>query len=297
MSNKAFFLLMRGFGMFLREFRVNLLSLVTLTTLIFVYHVICAAGTGAAGFLTHIAQVNTVRAYLAPGAAGTEEILAELSSIEGVAGVKYYSPKDAKEFVIANAPNIAGMKSFAEDFFPAFAELVPAEGSGRDVFEKIEAAAAGVRGVDSVSYGKEYMSRFMMISRGSWIFMTVISGLFAAAVSFTVYNTVKLSLYKFREEIKLYSLVGGTRPFISVPYVFSSLLQAVAAYSAATAVFTVVFNVFNGRVLHPAGINIFYLQSVVYFAAAFVFTCLIAVAAAMTGVVSFLKRVSSVNED
>lgn len=297
LSSKAFFLLMRGLGMFLREFRVNFLSLITLATLIFVYHLICTVGTGTASFLSHIAQVNTIRAYLVSGTVNTEKILKDISDIAENAEIKYYSPKDAKEFVIKNAPNIAGMKSFADEFFPAFIEITPQKGSGENVYEKIESAASKIKGVDSVSYGKEFMSRFVMISRASWAFMFVISVLFAVAVSFTIYNTVKLSMYKFKDEIRLTSLVGGTRPFISMPYVFSSVLQAVAAYSSATAIFIIVFNIFNNNVLYQVGINIFKTQSTFYFMAAFIFTCLITVAAAMAGVVSFFKKVSSVNED
>ena len=224
MSNKVFFLLMRGFGMFLREFKVSVLSLITLCALMFVYHIICTVGVGTAGFLAHIAQVTTIRAYLSDNVKEPEKITSQLAAIEGVIGTKYYSPKDAKAFVIENAPNIAGMQSFAEEFFPAFVELTPVESSNENLLEQIEKDALKITGVDVVSYGKEFMSRFIMVSRGSWLFIMAISCLFAFAAAFTVFNTVKLSLYKFKEEIKLYSLVGGTRPFISVPYIFSSFL-------------------------------------------------------------------------
>ena len=297
MSNKVFFLLMRGLGMFLREFKVNLLSLITLCALIFVYHVICTAGVGTAGFLAHIAQVSTVRAYLVADIKEPEKIVTALSSIDGVVSTKYYSPKDSKEFVIANAPNIAGMESFADDFFPAFVELTPLDSSDDKLLDSIESAALKVSGVDVVSYGKEFMSRFIMVSRGSWIFILVISGLFAVAAGFTVFNTVKLSLYKFKEEIKLYSLVGGTRPFISVPYIFSSFLQVSVAFIVSSVLFSIFFNIFNSGVLQKVGINIFYMPDLIYFIAAFVVVSIIGVLAAVAGVVSFLKRVSSVNED
>lgn len=297
MSNKVFFLLMRGFGMFLREFKVSVLSLITLCALMFVYHIICTVGVGTAGFLAHIAQVTTIRAYLSDNVKEPEKVTSQLAAIEGVIGTKYYSPKDAKAFVIENAPNIAGMQSFAEEFFPAFVELTPVESSNENLLEQIEKDALKITGVDVVSYGKEFMSRFIMVSRGSWLFIMAISCLFAVAAAFTVFNTVKLSLYKFKEEIKLYSLVGGTRPFISVPYIFSSFLQVAVAYIISSVVFIVFFNIFNGKVLQSVGINIFYLPDVIYFVAVFLGVCLVSVLAAFVGVVSFLQRVSSVNED
>ncbi len=297
MNNKSFFLLMRGFGMFLREFKINLFSLLTLCTLIFVYHIICTTGTGLAGFLAHIAQVTTVRAYLDHDTKDYENIVKNLEKIENVSSVKFYSSKDAKEFVIENAPNIAGMKSFADDFFPSFVELMPNNPSDEEVLKDIEKKASEVDGVDVVSYGKEFMTRFLVVSRGGWIFMIVVSGLFSIAVAFTIFNTVKLSLYKFREEIKLYSLVGATRPFISVPYIFSSLLQIVLAYIISSILFIFVFNIFNSHILQNVGINIFYLPNAIYFIVVFFCISFISVLSAAIGVVSFLKQVSSVNED
>lgn len=297
MNNKPFFLLMRGLGMFLREFKINLFSLITLCTLILVYHIVCTTGTGLAGFLAHIAQVTTVRAYLHQDVQNIDIILEDLKKIENVTSVKYYSPKDAKEFVISNAPNIAGMSSFADDFFPAFMELVPSNSSDESILVKIEEEASKVKGVDVVSYGKEFMTRFIVVSKGGWIFMVVVSGLFSIAVAFTIFNTVKLSMYKYREEIKLYSLVGATRPFISVPYMFASLMQIILAYFLSSIIFIMVFDLFNAKVLQNIGVNIFYLPNFIYFFIVFLIICFIAVLSAAIGIISFLKQVSSVNED
>ena len=181
MSSKLTYLFMRGVIRFFVILRSNFLSFLTLTTVIFMYHVFWVAGSGTAGFLNHLSQANTIRVYLANNNdIIAEQILSSIKVLDNVTSAKYYSQKDAKAFAVANAPK-----------------------------------AGHIKGVDEVSYGKEYMIKFKAIGRGAWLFITAMSVLFALSAVFVVYNTIKLSLYKYKEEIKLYSLVGATRPFIS----------------------------------------------------------------------------------
>ena len=222
MSSKLTYLFMRGVIRFFVILRSNFLSFLTLTTVIFMYHVFWVAGSGTAGFLNHLSQANTIRVYLANNNdIIAEQILSSIKVLDNVTSAKYYSQKDAKAFAVANAPKAATLESFAEEFFPSFIEIYPSD-TLEETLDKIVTEAGHIKGVDEVSYGKEYMIKFKAIGRGAWLFITAMSVLFALSAVFVVYNTIKLSLYKYKEEIKLYSLVGATRPFISVPYLFGS---------------------------------------------------------------------------
>ncbi len=297
MSSKLTYLFMRGVIRFFVILRSNFLSFLTLTTVIFMYHVFWVAGSGTAGFLNHLSQANTIRVYLANNNdIIAEQILSSIKVLDNVTSAKYYSQKDAKAFAVANAPKAATLESFAEEFFPSFIEIYPSD-TLEETLDKIVTEAGHLKGVDEVSYGKEYMIKFKAIGRGAWIFITAMSVLFALSAVFVVYNTINLSLYKYKEEIKLYSLVGATRPFISVPYLFGSFFLSLFAYLCSLIIFAAVFIPFNSRILIQAGINIYDVPDIKYFILSCIIVCIIGVISARASVISFLKQVSSINED
>ncbi len=296
MSSKLTYLFMRGVIRFFVILRSNFLSFLTLTTVIFMYHVFWVAGSGTAGFLNHLSQANTIRVYLANNNdIIAEQILSSIKVLDNVTSAKYYSQKDAKAFAVANAPKAATLESFAEEFFPSFIEIYPSD-TLEETLDKIVTEAGHIKGVDEVSYGKEYMIKFKAIGRGAWLFITAMSVLFALSAVFVVYNTIKLSLYKYKE-IKLYSLVGATRPFISVPYLFGSFFLSLFAYLCSLIIFAAVFIPFNSRILIQAGINIYDVPDIKYFILSCIIVCIIGVISARASVISFLKQVSSINED
>ena len=180
--------------------------------------------------------------------------------IDNVTDAKYYSQKDAKAFAVANAPKAASLKSFAEEFFPSFIEIYPSD-ILEETLDKIVAEAGHIKGVDEVSYGKEYMVKFIAIGRGAWLFITAMSVLFAFSAVFVVYNTVKLS------------------------------------YIRSLVIFAAAFIPFNSRILVQAGINIYNIPDMKYFILSCITVCIICVLSAKASVVSFLKQVSSINEN
>lgn len=298
MNNKSIYLLMRGIGRFFKDFKPNVISLITLCTLIFVYHIFYALGDGASAFLRHISEVQNVRAYLHAGAVeNNAEIRTEISGIKGVAKTAYFSSADAKAYVVENAPNMGGIQSFAEEFFPAFIEIIPTDRRDQKSLDIIVAETSKIKGIENVSYGKDVMTKFLNVGRGATTFIVIISILFTISTAFVLYNTVKLSLYKFREEIKLYALVGATQSFISVPFVVSAVLTGFFAFFVGSTFFYFGLLFFNSKILLPAGINILTKPSLIYFGYFFVCVCIVSFFAASTSVKSFLGKVSSVNED
>lgn len=297
MSSKIIYLFMRGVFRFISILRNNILSFVTLVTILFMYNVFWVAGNGTSSFLNHLSNTSTVRAYLvSDNAIVADEIMSTIKSMDNISSCRFYSSKDAKEFALKYAPKSVGLENISEELFPSFIEIIPADNS-EEVLNKITENVSFIEGIDDVSYGKEYMAKFKSVGRGAWLFIVSMTILFGLAVIFVVYNTVKLSLYKFKDEIKLYSLVGATRPFISIPYFFASLLLSFFSFIVSFIIFTTIFIPFNSNVLNSAGINIFSIPSTSYFVTLFVAVGVISVISAQASVVSFLKQVSSINED
>ncbi len=297
MNSKLTYLFMRGIIRFVVIIRSSFLSFLTLITVIFMYHVFFTAGTGTAGFLNHLSQANTIRVYLANNNdIIAEEILSSVKVLDNVTNAVYYSQKAAKEYAVAHAPKAAGLDSFSEEFFPSFIEVTPKD-TESTTLDKIVDEASHISGVDQVSYGKEYMAKFKSISNGAWMFILTITILFGLSAVFVVYNTIKISLYTFKEEIKLYSLVGATRPFIAVPYLFGALFLSLFAFIFSYIIFAASFLPFNDKILIPSGINIYSMPTGVYFAVSCVIICIIGFFAAFASIVSFLRQVSSINDN
>lgn len=297
MGSKVVYLFMRGVFRFISILKNNILSFITLITILFMYNVFWVAGNGTSSFLNHLSNTSAVRAYLvSDNAIVADEIMSVIKSMDNVSTCRFYSPKDAKDFALKYAPKSIGLENISEELFPSFIEIIPAE-SSEDILNKISENVSFIEGVEDVSYGKEYMAKFKSVGRGAWLFIVSMTVLFGLAVIFVVYNTVKLSLYKFKEEIKLYSLVGATRPFISIPYFFASLLLSFFSFIISLLLFIMIFTPFNENILKGAGINIFELPSTMYFVILYIAVGIISVISAQASVVSFLKQVSSINED
>lgn len=297
MNSKLTYLFMRGILRFIIILRSNFLSFITLVTIIFMYHIFFVTGTGTSAFLNHLSEANTIRVYLANNNdIIAAEVLSSVKILDNVSDAKYFSQKDAKAYAVENAPKSAGLESLSEEFFPSFIEITPTN-KEPNTLDKIVYEASHLSGVDEVSYGKEYITKYQTISSGAWVFIMVITILFALSVIFVIYNTVKLSLYRFKEEIKLYSLVGATRPFILVPYLFGALFLSFFAYIFSMVIFMAAFAPFNNNVLIPSGINIYNMPSGIYFIISCVIVCIIGVLSSAGSTISFLKQVSSINED
>lgn len=296
MNSKGLYLFMRGISKFIHLIRSNFLSFTTIITILFIYHIFFVMGMGSASFLSHVASSHTIRAYLnIENAVLADNVINEIKSLAAIESMKYYSQKESKEFAIKNAPRAAGLSSFSEEFFPPFIEIIPVDKSIK-ALEALAEKVSKLSGVDEASFGKEYVAKFLSISRGAWAFIIATSVLFALALIFIIYSSVRICLYRFRQEIQLYNLVGATKPFIMLPYIFAGLLLTLFAFILSVILFYLAFIPFNTMLLIPSGINIFSPPSALYFFILLGAVLLITLLASSRSVARFLRQVSSINE-
>ncbi len=80
-------------------------------------------------------------------------------------------------------------------------------------------------GVVEVDYGREWAERLGRMIGYLWL-GTFIMGLFlAGAAGLLVANTIRLTIYRRREEIGIYRLVGASNAFIRVPLLIEGTVQ------------------------------------------------------------------------
>ena len=103
---------------------------------------------------------------------------------------------------------------------------------------QIDAIAADIQripGVAKVRYGKEVISKILMLAHTLQLSGTGLLVLMGFAMVLIVNTTIRLTIYARRREIRIMQLVGATNSFIKMPFVceglFHGLLGGVLAAS------------------------------------------------------------------
>lgn len=133
-----------------------------------------------------------------------EESLAELEK----------NPLPASMFIVATEPR----------FYQAMA--------GDLASERYAAVIAAVNFEDS----RAVIDRLMTIILAIKNVGLVVTVIFVVLVVLIMFNTVRLAIYSFREEIDIMHLVGASRWFIRGPFVLESILVALLAVAVASAI-------------------------------------------------------------
>ena len=110
--------------------------------------------------------------------------------------------------------------SYKIQFYEADSHLVHI----RKLSEQLKAK----KGVESVEYGQEWITKiekFMFFSR---LFLFAMGGLLCFGLILIISNTIRLSIYSRQDEIELMLLIGATPSFVKVPYLFEGILQGLA---------------------------------------------------------------------
>jgi cell division transport system permease protein len=117
------------------------------------------------------------------------------------------NPLSASVYIVATQPEFyeAIAKSLEADKYNPFIESINFE-SSRGVIDKLIVLIDSVKNV-----------------------AIIITVLFAVLAALIMFNTVRLAIYSFREEIEIMRLVGASRWFIQGPFLIESILVAILA--------------------------------------------------------------------
>ena len=81
------------------------------------------------------------------------------------------------------------------------------------------------KGVESVEYGKNWISRFEKFLVFCRVFLMATGALLSFGLILIISNTIRLSIYSRQDEIELMLLIGATPSFVKIPFLLEGMLQ------------------------------------------------------------------------
>ena len=117
---------------------------------------------------------------------------------------------------------------------PASLELfLDSEVADVDDVERLARQLQRQVGVDEVAYGSRWLRQLFSLLKTVKYFGFIFAAFLSVVTVFIVASTIRLSLYARSETIRVLRLVGATRSFIALPYLFEGVFQGVVASSLA----------------------------------------------------------------
>lgn len=293
MSEQYIYILTRGFKLFTGNLRQNAASIITLATIIFMYLAVWTVNHSVSAAVGSVSDSRTIRVFL-DADADSEALGKIIKSIKIDADIDFFDRAAAKERVTAMNPDDENLAELDEELFPRFFEI-KTENTDEKRLAKVAGKIEEMEGVASVESGKKHNEKLLKIKNLSSAFVTLLTLLTGVSCCFIVFNTIRLSLYKQHRAIMLYTLVGATRSFITMPYVAAVKMEATLAFLLAVFMNKVFAGYITSSVLTD---SLFTLVTPGFGTYLFFFILLMFMAAfsAIFSVVTFLMKQKSINE-
>jgi cell division transport system permease protein len=229
-------MIMRGISLFIKYLSENTLAILALTALFAAFHLIFLSGGALNSYTKNASRFDVMRVYARDF---SPLILEQLSSAEEVENIeKIYSPAETREYMALSASFTDSFEPLPIEFFPSFAELkIKAEYRSYNSLKNLANELSAINGVDSVSFGEKWIEGFARLRFSVEALLALCSAIFAAAGGIIIYQTITVSLFRYRREVRIYAVVGGTRTFIIVPFVVAAACISLICFAFSTLAF------------------------------------------------------------
>ncbi len=298
MTNKLFFLINRSFLLFKRNLSLHLVSIITIATVLFIFNIFLIIGFSTNNLVTSIANIQTIRVYIDVADNKTINDLKEkILTLNTVEKVEYFSPEDTYKRLKNSQINSKYLKLIPKDLFPDFIEVtIKKEFRDLKYVKDIEAQLNGFENVTSASYGETWILNFISFRFGIQMFLTLLAILLGLAMCSIIYNTIKISLFQYKEEIQIYDLVGATRSFIIVPFIFTAFLEILIGFVFSTFLGIFILKSVNSFVLQSLDISFFVIPGFGVYFIYFLILVAVSILSGYFSINSFLNKMGTINE-
>jgi len=204
----------------------NIVTMLTIGLALFVFSVFFSLGMKFSGYIkVSQARLNKVDVYLSPDLSKKEINLIEdsLLNFKQVKTVKFISSDQGLKFFkeqIKDEQDILEGVVIPPEFEVHF---INKSGINDALVKKIR----HMSGVIDVYYDKQIVGNLLEVAKIIKFLGYVILIVLAASVLLIISNTIRLSLYQFREEIEIMLLSGATNWFVRWPFLIVGMVQGV----------------------------------------------------------------------
>lgn len=299
MNEKFLFFCIRGGRIFMQNITQNLLSVVAIATITFIFGLLINVGISVNTLVTNLSGTESVRVYLKEIPEDRVALLLDaLKKQPPVESATYLDAKASREFILNNVKGVSAMSTLSEDFFPRLISITLKQEYRDDAsVQQISAALSKMSGVEAVSSGGKWTEHFRMIRSSLKTFLFLIGGLMALCVGVVIFTTIKLTMFRYRDEIRTYNLVGGTRAFVATPFLFSSMIEALLSGVVAAGFLSLFVFLANKQLLSPVGLDFLAQPGLSTLLFLLLFLLVITLVSGFISVSLFMDKVASINED
>jgi len=183
-----------------------------------------------------------IRAYLSPSVISEEQINhleKEILKIPGVVSTEYFSSESALVFM-KEQYHLDIQSIFGGNPLPsAFRIRIQPEAEPAELAKKINL----LNGIEETDYTRreEFLLRLKWIVLGGQGLALLVLLALGLSTLFTVINTIRLSVYARRREIKVMEMVGASDWFIRWPFILEGLAGGVLSTFLSLAIVMVIF--------------------------------------------------------
>ena len=158
----------------------------------------------------------------------------KLFSLPQTEEVRYVNQQDAHDWLTQRVEGIEDtLEDLGENALPASLEIsLKAEASNP---KEIESFVSILReqGFNEIDYGVEWVEKFNAFLHLLKVLGILLGGLIIISAIFLVTNTVHLVIYNRRREMEIAKLVGASKTFILLPFLFEGIIQGIIGSLAA----------------------------------------------------------------
>lgn len=217
-----------------RSIFTTILSILTLTTALFLFSLFIFTIETVEHFLITAQSKVTLTVYLKDdaGRSQVEDLWFRLKRLDPVKSVKVLSKEEALRAFRARLGKDGGVLEGLEARNPLPASLEVDFKEGRIASERISSLREDIERngiVDQVHYNQTLLDRLSGVLAG-FRFAALGGGSFMLLITaFIIWNTIKLALYSRREELTVLKLLGATDYAISLPYILEGFIEGLCA--------------------------------------------------------------------
>ncbi len=137
---------------------------------------------------------------------------------------------------------------------PGVIQLLPVSGASFEQLDDAVTTFQGMSGVEEVRLDRQWVQRLQAILTMLERFSIMLGGILGLTVVLVISNTVRLNIESRRDEIKVISMVGGTRGFIAMPFIYMGVWYGVIGAILAQVIVFSLLIVLSHEVMNIAGL-------------------------------------------